>query len=253
MTRALSQHLLMGLVGGLAGFAHCLGMCGPFLLQLSAPDHYRNYRPLCWLLGKLFSYLFLGAAAGFAGYFLVAFHPELSFLQRLFGYLTGAAFLVAGLHLLGVKPGKESRGGLLHEVFSSVAGRFLMTPGPAGALLFGVFSGFLPCPIVIAFLAYALHSGSALVGMATLGALGLGTSLPLVLLGSLARGPVLRRLWRPKTGAVLLVLLGIMTLLRGSPLFHHLFGCTAPPTASHLQALPGSDCCPKDPHAHNGN
>lgn len=253
MTGALSQHLLIGLVGGLGGFAHCLGMCGPFLLQLSAPDQQRSYRPLFWLLGKLFSYLFLGAAAGFAGFFLVAFHPELSLLQRLLGYLTGAAFLAAGLHLLGLKPGCESRGGLLHEIFCSVAGKFLVTPGPTGALLLGVCSGFLPCPIVLAFLAYALHSGSVTVGMATLGGLGLGTSLPLVLLGGLARGPVLRRLWRPKTGAVLLVLLGIMTLLRGSTIFHHLFGCTTSQSAPHAPALPESDCCPKDPHAQHGN
>ncbi|GFO67640.1 cytochrome biogenesis protein [Geomonas limicola] len=250
MTGTLSQHLLTGLVGGLAGFAHCLGMCGPFLLRLSGSEQDRNYRPLCWLVGKLFSYLFLGASAGFTGFSLVAFHPELSLLQRLLGYLTGAAFLAAGLHLLGLKPGAEPRGGLLYEVLGSIAGRFLVTPGPTGALLLGVCSGLLPCPIVLAFLAYALHSGSVAVGMATFAGLGLGTSLPLVVLGSLAQGPALRRLWRPKAGAVLLVLLGIVTLLRGSALFHHLFGCTAHPTA-HTPAASVSDCCQKDTHAPN--
>jgi len=88
--------------------------------------------------------------------------------------------------------------------------------GPIAPLAMGGLTGFLPCPLVYAFLAYALKSGSVLGAMGTMSILGL-TSAPALILVALT-GAKLRAQTRVKfirvAGAVVL-LLGVITLLRG--------------------------------------
>ncbi|MFN0056619.1 MAG: sulfite exporter TauE/SafE family protein [Planctomycetales bacterium] len=59
------------LMGGLLGSSHCLGMCGPLALSvgLAAPTLRSNLARQGWYtLGRLFTYAFLGALVGFAGW-----------------------------------------------------------------------------------------------------------------------------------------------------------------------------------------
>ncbi len=59
------------LVGGLLGSAHCVGMCGGFVLTLGsvAPSWRANLaRQLSFGAGRLFTYIALGAAAGYGGF-----------------------------------------------------------------------------------------------------------------------------------------------------------------------------------------
>ena len=107
-------------------------------------------------------------------------------------------------------------------------------------------TGLLPCPITLGFLALAVQRGSVLVGMAMMAALGLGTVWSLAVLAMTGRLVTTRlRKWGPVVAALVLVLLGAATVLRGSEAFHHLLGC--PPTPAEVTVAPATpaphSCC----------
>jgi len=249
----LHHQIWIGFAGGLLGFAHCVGMCGGFVLQLSqgARGTRALLRPLFWFVGKLFSYLFLGALAGFAGAFAAKELAQLAVLQNLLSYLAGALILSAGLSLLGLLPvglrnsRGSGRGSMPGENFvTSLLAKLFVAPGPSAALVLGLGTGFLPCPIVLAFLAYALQSGSVATGMVTMGALGIGTGLPLLLVGGLTRFPGIHmRSWAPRASGIILILLGLVTALRGTAVFHHLLGCPEAPSLDQAAGSPEKPCC----------
>jgi uncharacterized protein len=252
----LAHHIWIGFAGGLLGFAHCLGMCGGFALFLSQGKSRTKMvaSQLLWLTGKLVSYLFLGAVAGFAGGYIENLLLNLELLRNLLSYLAGALILMMGLSLLGLFPvGRRSGEVFVESLLISLGGKFLGAASPGAALTLGLATGFLPCPIVLAFLAYALRSGSVTTGMVTMGALGLGTMLPLLLLGSVSRlsGMHLRS-WAPKAGALLLIILGLTTALRGTALFHRLLGCPADPTLSQAATDAKKPSCTGELHG-NGS
>jgi uncharacterized protein len=254
---ALPQHIWIGFAGGLLGFAHCLGMCGGFALHLSQGQTRRGalVTQLFWLTGKLTGYLFLGALTGFAGGIFVS-QLNLGQFQNILSYLSGAVIIWAGLSLLGLLPYRAANLASRSEGFLTPLLRtFITAPSPGAALVFGLGTGLLPCPIVLAFLSYALQSGSALTGMVTMGGLGIGTTVPLLLLGGFSRlsGIHLRR-WAPQAGGILLILLGLTTVLRGTATFHHLLGCPANPAPHALTAPPTQPCCTGEPHGNrSGN
>ena len=181
---------------------------------------------LLWQAGKLSSYLFLGAVAGYTGIFFNFFFTDPARLQSLLSYLTGGIILLMGLSLLGLIPmrGRQETG-FGTNLLTEICKRFCTGASPGAALALGVVSGFLPCPIVIAFLAYSLQSGSVVAGMSTMGALGLGTMLPLLLLGGATRLTAIHFNWGARAGGVILILLGLLTTLRGTDAFHHQRGC----------------------------
>jgi uncharacterized protein len=232
----LAHHIWIGFAGGLLGFAHCLGMCGAFSICLSQGKSGARMlaTQMIWLTGKLFSYLFLGAVAGFAGGFIGNLLPDLELLRNLLSFLAGVLILLMGLSVLGLFPVSKSAGGGFAEiVLVSFSRKFLTATSSGAALALGLATGLLPCPIVLAFLAYALQSGSVVTGMATMGALGLGTMLPLLLLGTLSRvSRIHLRSWAPKAGGMVLIILGLTTALRGTTIFHRLLGCPAGPELS---------------------
>jgi sulfite exporter TauE/SafE len=95
--------------------------------------------------------------------------------------------------------------------------RSLMTARSRGApLAFGVFNGFLPCPLVYAFAAEAASTGQALPGFLTMASFGLGTFPAMLMMGGVGR--ILAPGWR-RHGVWLaggcILLLGIITLGRG--------------------------------------
>jgi hypothetical protein len=123
----------------------------------------------------------------------------------------------------------------------SIFRRFLLQPTAGGALTLGLATGFLPCPIIVGFLALSVQSGSVMNGMAMMAALGVGTVWSLLLLGM--SGHMFRhRLakWATVAPGVILILLGLATVLRGTEAFHRILGCQCPPSA----AKTSSDRCP---------
>jgi uncharacterized protein len=254
----MSHHLWIGFAGGLLAFAHCVGMCGGFVLHLAQEKDRTKMLTgqLLWQVGRGTTYVFLGALAGFAGGFVENILSH-SVFQNLLSYTAGVMILLMGLSLLGLLPVRGKGGGsAAFGTLAALAGKLFANDSTGKSLFLGMATGFLPCPIILAFLAYSLQSGSVLDGMATMAALTLGTMLPLLLLGSLTRLTGIHlRSWGPKAGGVILIILGLTTTLRGTEAFHHLLGCPAKPD---LQAQTQSSestkpCCAGKVHGNSGN
>ena len=243
----LGHHIWIGFAGGLLGFAHCLGMCGGFVLHLSQGKSGTRMvlNQLLWLAGKLFSYSLLGALAGYVGAFLETLLLRLGPFQNLLSMAAGGVILLMGLSVLGLFPVRGKAPGSIGEGVLATLGRaFLADRSPGAALSLGLATGFLPCPIVLGFLAYALQSGSVVTGMATMGALGLGTMGPLLLLGGIARlSRIHLRSWAPRAGGMILIILGLATALRGTTIFHRLLGCPSQPTLHQVTTEAEKPCC----------
>ena len=97
------SYIWIGLAGGAAAFAHCLGMCGGFALHLSrAQDRWETLgRQLLWQGGKTSTYIFLGAMAGLFGRWLggVTIIPR---IQDVLTYGAGALLIFMGARMLNL-------------------------------------------------------------------------------------------------------------------------------------------------------
>jgi sulfite exporter TauE/SafE len=220
--------LWIGLTAGLLAFAHCSGMCGGFALHLSRNESRISAlaRLFAWNFGRTSSYVFLGAMAGYIGEAMSS-RLHLSWFQAVLAYIAGAVMVLMGLTLVGAVPHRWRRRlaagpeGLLASLFRPLLG----FPSIAGALVLGLATGLLPCPIVTGLLALSVQRGSVLAAMVLMAALGLGTLGPLVLVGLTGQFFQLRfRRWAAPAGATVLVLLGMVTALRATPALHHLLG-----------------------------
>ena len=146
--------------------------------------------------------------------------------------------VVMGLALMGLFPRWAKAVPGDDGVFASLVRPLFGVPTRLGALVLGIATGFLPCPVVLGFLALSAGSGSVPVGMAIMAAAGLGTVWSLLVLGILGDfvGARLRR-WGVVAAGIVLILLGLVTALRATPAFHHLLGC--PQVGANAPA----DCC----------
>lgn len=247
------NHLLIGFTGGLLAFPHCVGMCGGFMVHVSGTEGRKQSlnAQLTWLAGKIVTYAFAGALAGFLGAKGTVLLQQTS-LQNGLSYLAGTIILLAGLSLLGLIPTKSATGN--RSLIATICRPVLVAPSPAGALGLGMITGLLPCPITIGFLAYAVQSGSVITGITTMSALGVGTIPPLLLLGGLrlASRPALKK-WGASVSGILLIVLGMTTALRGTELLHRLLGCPAQPVFQQSADTGSKGCCSGKGHGSNGN
>lgn len=210
-----------GLAGGLLSSGHCAGMCGGFAAALGAsalPWRVVAARQIVYGLGRVFTYLVLGALAGWAGLYLTQFTAELRLAQRLFSILAGVLMILLALSVMGVlrwtwgPPDALSR--LLAPMFRQcLSARSL--PGFFGA---GMANGLLPCGLVYAFLALAAGQASVGAGMALMAGFGLGTMPMLVAIGCGSRMlSAAARLHIFRMAACFVLVLGAVTIYRGLP------------------------------------
>jgi sulfite exporter TauE/SafE len=213
---------VLAFVGGLAGSLHCVGMCGAFPLALAGGGVHNLRRQLLYNLGRLNTLVFIGAASGGLGQALVAAGPVAA-LERGLAVAAGLVMLVIGAEVLGFLPQLSGRGAALAR---ATVGRLLSgvirSQSPAAPLALGVFNAFLPCQLIYAFAAVAASTGSAVAGMLTMLAFGLGTVPAMLSLGVsrvLARPAVRARL--STLAGVLVIAFGVLTVLRGLDLLPH--------------------------------
>lgn len=211
-------------IAGIAGSFHCIGMCGGFACALSPDPHKPTttvQRHLIYNSGRLMTYVFIGAIAGTLGAEVVTF----SLAPRILAMASGILILLMGMQLLGYLPSLKriavnSAGAKI--LIQDLRG-ILKTPGHRAPLAFGVVNGFLPCPLVYAFALQAVASGTALSGLLTMAAFGLGTFPAMLLMGGLGR--LLQPVWRHRgvqLAGIFIILLGLITLARGlAPLTGH--------------------------------
>ena len=91
--------------GLLTGLSHCVGMCGPlvgaFAVRRRAERRELSTPLVLFQLGRLTTYLLLGAILGTTGYFLASFIRE---WQGLLSVGLGLLLALLGLSLLGLLP-----------------------------------------------------------------------------------------------------------------------------------------------------
>jgi sulfite exporter TauE/SafE len=212
---------------GFAGSFHCVGMCGGFACALGRDPRGRAaslLRQLLYNTGRLTTYCFLGALAGTLGQVIctprgstLLLGGSLDAAQRILASLGGLVMIAVALQFFGLlrrfKHQSVSFG--VDALAGSLRG-LLRAPGVAAPLAFGVFNGFLPCPLVYAFAAEAAGAANTLQGTLVMLAFALGTFPAMLLMGSI--GGWLAPAWRQRgvwlAGSLILVL-GLITLGRG--------------------------------------
>lgn len=263
------------LAGGLLASGHCVGMCGGFAmtLGLSGPRGWRNgARQGAYNLGRVFTYGFLGAFAGFAGGRAARLGEGIGGLswsgfQAWFGIAAGLALIGIGLRSAGVwsgrigfrrgrarKAGKDAGLTVLESanregacLAGSFVGPFLRSDRIGEAFLGGMLTGFLPCGLVYGFLGLAAATGSPLRGAAVMGAFGLGTIPTMMILGvSSWAAPVAWRARMLRAMGWAVVACGMITTTRGAVAWDaarrgEAAACHVPaPATSNPSATPGA-------------
>lgn len=207
-------------LGGLLGSAHCIGMCGPLAISLSAAapagtSHLR--RQLVFSLGRIFTYAFCGAVAGFGGAW--ASSPDRGFVlsQAWLAIFAGSLLFIMGLGTTGILPKLTTKKlGSLPCHAASWLKTFISSPNWHGVLIAGLFTGFIPCGLVYAFLLKAGSTGNMWEGLLTMFAFGLGTLPLMVAVGFGGQFlSIAGRLKLLKIAAWCIVLTGIISIARG--------------------------------------
>jgi sulfite exporter TauE/SafE len=223
---------LLGLVGSLG---HCVGMCSAVMLLVARNGAVSGWRMLIVHLGRVSAYAILGGLAGAlaygggvglpsmghahgAGSAGEAVLPGLRVAQGFLALAVAAMAVYLALALVGRAPSPEivlarlSRrwGGAMRRL-SSRAGR-----GTLALYLTGLLWGLLPCGLVLTALLTAMAAGSPWRGALAMLAFGLGTCPALLGVGVLAwRRPERPRLWPRHVAALVVLIFGAQTALRG--------------------------------------
>ncbi|MFO0820075.1 MAG: sulfite exporter TauE/SafE family protein [Pirellulales bacterium] len=207
-------------LAGVLGSAHCVGMCGGFVLSIGAAaagprDNF--IRQVLYSAGRLFTYSVLGATAGFAGWRLTRAIPSTVHLSAILALVAGAVLVYQGLAATGILRRRGVAAGSPPCLASSFFGGFLRMPGRTSAFLAGLLTGLLPCGLLYGMLTLAASTRDLVTGTATMSIFGLGTVPILVATGyggSLLGMATRRRLYA--VAAWCLVLTGGISMVRGA-------------------------------------
>ncbi|MBI2487957.1 MAG: sulfite exporter TauE/SafE family protein [Deltaproteobacteria bacterium] len=214
----LIEYILV-FVAGMVGSFHCIGMCGGFPIAIASVSKGSATRKisshLLYNFGRIFTYTFLGAAFG-------SFSLMINEMQTIFSgqvivsVIAGVFMVLIGLQILGILNEKTIPGPTPFYMFLKKAMASLIGyKSLAAPFYLGIFNGFLPCPLIYAFLFKATASGSPDKGALTMLSLGLGTIPTMLLLGNL--GEILSPRFKASISRVpglVIVIFGIITLAR---------------------------------------
>jgi sulfite exporter TauE/SafE len=194
----LGVFLLIGVLGG----AHCLGMCGPIVTmyadRLNAERDDRRDDVLTlyevrqhglFNAGRTISYAVLGGLFGLLGAVFFDAAETVTAVGQTVRAVTG---LAVGLFVLvvGVRYLTGHHGSLLGNwaplsgVYRRLSGHVDRVVDGHGIVGLGLLHGLLPCPLLYPAFLYAFARGDPLVGVLSLGVLGLGTFPTLFLYGT---------------------------------------------------------------------
>lgn len=224
--------LLVTALGFLGSFGHCAGMCGPLTLAFSlnsgstvSRNGWQQLRFHSLLnLGRLISYVLVGAVIGGIGSVLLASGHMAgvgSPLRQAIAWLTGGLLIWFGLRQ--VRPDWLPRIPLLHpfaqgkrhQQLSAIALYWSRQTHWWAPLLLGLVWGLMPCGFLYAAHIKAAETGTWWLGGATMLAFGSGTVPVMLGVGvSASRLSADRRTQLSRLGGWLTVLIGMLTLLR---------------------------------------
>lgn len=206
-----------GLLLGLAGSFHCIGMCGPLSLALPVYHIDSPFKKIVLLvsyqLGRIFTYALLGLLIGVAGRPLQFGH-----YQQVLSIGVGILIILAAI--LYQKSSYPLKWTLLTRFFSGVqqfiSQRLKAAKNGHQFFVLGMANGWLPCGLVYVALASTFSIGNMMDSVGFMAAFGAGT-LPAMLLVGLS-GQLLKptlRLSLQRMVPYLVVGMGILLILRG--------------------------------------
>jgi len=214
--------------GLLGGFGHCIGMCGQlvasYTLRGSPSPLYRasiinNLLPhLFYNIGRITTYMFIGAVMGLTGSF-VNVAGRISGFQNTVAIIAGLLMIFMGLSITGIAGGMawlEKHNNLILKFAKNILqGESLWQYYPLGALF-----GFLPCGLSYTLFMAAAGTGNFLSGMFTMFFFGIGTLPALLLFGIISAYMNYRlRAWVYKAAGIIIMLTGIYFLIKGINLY----------------------------------
>ena len=206
-------------ISGILGSSHCIGMCGPFALTIgeSAPSWQDNLlRQLIYSVGRIFTYTCMGAVAGFGGMRLAAYAPNFINIPAALAIIAGAFLIFQGAQAAGLLRKRSVVGSTTPCLGGTLLGSFLRGQGKLTTFLAGIFTGFLPCGLVYAFLTLAAGTADLVMGAATMVAFGVGTMPVMFATGfssSLLTIRMRKRLFQLAAWCVILA--GVVSIVRG--------------------------------------
>jgi sulfite exporter TauE/SafE len=226
--------LLVGALGFLGSFGHCVGMCGPLTVAYALSGKQTN--PKSWIqhfyfhallnIGRILSYAIAGSAIGALGSVLVAsgqFAGIESDLRRWLAILTG--ILLVWMGIIQIKPeGLPQIPFLnpmvqvaLHQRLSAAMLKLSIHSHPLTPALLGMTWGLIPCGFLYTAQIKAAETGDMVQGSLTMLAFGIGT-LPSMLGIGIFAGLLSRdsRSQLFRMGGWITLTIGILTLLRTS-------------------------------------
>jgi sulfite exporter TauE/SafE len=204
-------------VTGLLGSAHCFGMCGGisglFAVNASAASLRRDLpMAITYNVGRVLSYIVLGAAVALLGQSLVDAIPRLTAPVRL---LSGLLIVLVGLQLAfnwrALAPIEKAGASLWRRIAPAAKGLLPVTSAPK-AFGLGLLWGWLPCGLVYSVLLLAATTANAVTGGLVMLAFGLGT-MPAMIATGLSASKLSATMSRHRRGAgLLIILIGLATL-----------------------------------------
>ena len=223
-----AEYVLAFTTGILGGFGHCIGMCGPIIAAYtfsgsssagSRSSFASRLLPhLFYNVGRITTYMFIGAIMGLAGSFInVA--GRISGFQNIVMIIAGLVLIFMGLNISGIAGGmawlEKSNNLILRAGKEILEGGSVSRYYPLGALF-----GFLPCGLSYTVFMAASGTGNFLSGMFTMFFFGIGT-LPSLLLFGFAASSISSRVRGIlyKAAGVVVIAMGALFILKGIRLY----------------------------------
>jgi sulfite exporter TauE/SafE len=218
--------LVAGMLLGVAGSAHCAGMCGPLLLVVmggaNSSRQAAGRAALIYHSCRISTYVVLAVPAGYAGRAMV-----LAGLGRVIAVVAGALLLLAatGSGQRWMRPVSLAWSTVV--ICLGMKARTFTRQSPhLGYAVLGLVNGLIPCGLVYAALATAAAVGSLAGSALFMSGFGLGT-VPALLGVTIAAAsvPVPLRERLRFVGPALMVFAGLLLIARGvmpaDPAVHH--------------------------------
>ncbi|MEQ9618393.1 MAG: sulfite exporter TauE/SafE family protein [Deltaproteobacteria bacterium] len=210
----------LAFISGILGSFHCIGMCGGFPVLVSNikdSDRFeKTLRQLLYNSGRIFTYFFLGAMAGFLGFMIKEMKPVFS-IQTTVSVVTGLIIIFIGLQITGLFKERHIPGFTpIYEVIRRMMSSFLKRKGRLAPFLLGMVNGFLPCPLIYGFLLVSLSQYTPVKGGLMMLFLGLGTIPAMFLIAVVYQkvSPVIKFNLSRLIPGFLMTMFGIITIAR---------------------------------------
>ncbi len=204
------------LIGFLGSF-HCVAMCGPIILAMSASEDtgiIYYVRRLIYNAGRVITYMILGLIAGAIGHTFL-----LSGFQKGFSIAIGVLILLAViLFYFNKQAGSGSTGIILrlNSIVRSVFKKTINRKDNLSRFISGMANGILPCGFVYLALAGAASTQQVFSGAIYMAFFGLGTIPAMMAVAMLGRtGGIKTRSVINSISPVLMILLGIFFIYKG--------------------------------------